>query len=660
MSNMVRKLNKRIAKKMNDTPGWDHAINKPIHQHEFKDAMMRTIHQLNPDFWFGPKMKEGFLMMASSYNNCIKNNRKHNPLQIIVPPATGSGKTVSAKLALSMSEELNFSGLLVVSQVDTALEAVNDINKWAGKSIAKAYYSVNEIHPKTDDWCELTELPRVGVITHALFRNRSETEKQLHEIKTFNGKQRDLIIVDEGIYLMQSTSFGTYEIRGTVGTLMRDNRLEPLCKQLRDLNDLIFKTSSYGRYIQEEKAVEFHQNISQMCFKFAADLKSGKYQLINRTRGSLKKRQQMAAIERSNAANLLYRIGRVVSGTYYHSPDRGDTICHTQSDLNSKFGATIVLNATANINPDGEYRQRQGGNVLTLAEIKSRNYKNVTLNICKRKDARQSKSAIYVKPLEIKCLEKVAKAYCRVLMEILEPNDKILVVSYKKMMPIFAEHNPDSERIKFVHWGSRDVKGSNEFKDFNKVVVIGWLRKKEFYYNSLILSMTEDMDDYIPTHGSLWADIMHMKNMQIIEDIIQVINRIRCRTASDPLGNCRPCDIFLFTGGSEIMEELIPTCLAKKMPNLQITDWIPRVNFKLPVKKTPIEDRAIRVVEFILLKAATQEEVTVKEVIAECGLNSGKMKRLLESDIFHELLDESGILYIGSKGRGKPSCFILG
>ena len=157
----------------------------PIDPRDFADLMEKRIKSLNPAFYCGGKIREGFIQFGSAYNYCIYLNGRGILTQIVIPAATGSGKSVSAKLELSQIAKIGMSGLLVVSEVAVAIEAAETINDLAGKKVAGVFYSVTENNPKHKLWCSIDSLPRITVITHAMFIQRSDSGKDIEELRKF-------------------------------------------------------------------------------------------------------------------------------------------------------------------------------------------------------------------------------------------------------------------------------------------------------------------------------------------------------------------------------------------------------------------------------------------------------------------------------------------
>lgn len=139
--------------------------------------------------------------LCQGFNQCIRDNKDGNTTTYVFSPKTGSAKSVTAKMYVSMLE--NESSIIVVSTVTDAIEFCEDINEWSGKeNYARCYYSVSDVNIDNDLRVEKRELyrHRCIVITHAMFI-RENRDLVAGFFQKYAGAKRDLVIVDERINL---------------------------------------------------------------------------------------------------------------------------------------------------------------------------------------------------------------------------------------------------------------------------------------------------------------------------------------------------------------------------------------------------------------------------------------------------------------------------
>ena len=627
---------------------------KPISPIDFADSMTIRIKDLNPAFHCGGKIRDGFIQYGAAYNHCVDLNSKGKSTQLVIPAATGTGKSVSATLYLSQIAKMGRSGLLVVSEVSVAIEAAETINKLAGEEVAGVHYSLSEKNPDHKLRRSIDDLPRIGIITHALFIQRSDSGKDIESLRMYNGKQRDIIIIDERMDLIKRVSFGTDEIVDAVSILKRDSRFHDYAKMLTNINDVLFVTKTNGTYETNSNSRNFYRRMSEDLMAMTRILESENINLMSRIRGEKSRPDS----DRANIKDLIRRIIYVVNGRFTHTIEGKNVVCHREEDLSGKFGSVVVLDATSQVNPEYEYRSINNHNLMMIDKIVSRNYSNVTLNICPLNGPRQSKTAIYTAPKRQNKHIEIINCYLKVIGAMLTPDDKLLVVTYKDVVPLFNEYNPHKDQVKFIYWGSKDARGSNEFKDYNKAMVIGWHRKPMHTYVGSVMAINQ-FDQYVRSTGSMWSDANHLKNMLIVDDMVQFFNRVRCRTAIDNQGNCQPVELYCFTGGNDAMEEVIKSSIKCEMPGIGIKNWKPIELKVLKQRRTKTEERAENFVMWLRGNIEKHDEISLAELRQEFGLQPNIVSRVIKSDIFNDLLEEEHITMTKANGWGNPVRFIL-
>jgi len=626
----------------------------PIMLTDFAVSMTIRIQGLNPGFHCGGKIRDGFIQYGAVYNDVVDMNSKGRTTQFVIPSATGTGKSVSATLYLSQIAKRGMSGLLVVSEVSVGIEAAEIINSLAGKDVAGVHYSISSKNPNHKLWHPIEDLPAITIITHAMFIQRSDSGKDIGALRSYNGRQRDIVIIDERIDLVKRVSFGTDEITDAVAILTRDKNLGQYAEMLSNFNEIIFttKTNVTNKNIGNFKCL--NSSLRKDLLELLNWLNEGNFNLMQRIRG--KRRDPYT--DRANVKDLLSRIIYVIDGNYTHIIEGTNVVCHREEDLSSMFGSVVVLDATSQVNPEYNYRAVNNHNIALIARIESRNYSNVTLNVCSLKGPNQSKTAIYITPKRQNKHTGIILAYLKVIGAILEPDDKLLVVTYKDVVPLFQEHNPYKVQVKFIYWGSKDARGSNAFNAFNKAMVIGWYRKPVHYYVSSVMAINQ-FDYYVSSTGSVWSDANHLKDMLIVDDMIQFFNRVRCRTAIDDTGNCLPVELYCLTGGNDAMEEVITESIKNEMPGIVIRKWEPKNLKELKQKRTKLEERAENFIMWLSDKIDRYEEISLAELRQDFRLTSCIVSKVIKTDYFKELLEEEGITMTNAKGKGNPVRFIL-
>jgi len=629
-------------------------ILEPINPNVFAKHVADSIKSLNPDFHCEGVMSEVFVQSGNIYNHCIDLNRKGKTVHLVNPAATGSGKTVSMEEYATRIGNLGFSCLLVVSEIDTAIDTAKRINDKTASDVAGTYYSISQEHPKCNLRFDVEDLPQVAIITHAMFIARSDSGKQIDSLRKFKGKQRDLVVVDERIDLVKRISFGTEEVPDVVAVLNRDGGLTAITNSLKLFVEYIASFGADGNHKSIGSFKDVCVCLTSKLNELLNELRNGKYDLSQKMKG-----RRNPYDERASVMDLIERISYVLSDSFNQVREGRNIVCYRVECLADKFGSTVILDATSTINPEYDIRSLNDKNIWQIAKIPSRNYSSVNLNLCSNSRAKQSKTSLYNKPKKDKNLNYFIDSYLGVIDSILKNGDRLLVATYKVLVPYFNDRSSYGDQVKFVHWGSSDTRGSNKFKDFNKAMVIGLFRRPKHYYLQT-LSAIGPIDTYVPMNGSMVADANYLKNRLIVDDMIQFFNRVRCRTAIDAYGNCLPVELYCFTGGNEKLMELIKSSCGSEMPNIQFRDWEPKDIKKITTRETANEKRAVSFVDYLCGKIGFEQEVYLKDLLNVFNLSSAIGTRVVNSEFFEGLLEDAGIVFIPSRGGHKnPATFVL-
>jgi hypothetical protein len=167
------------------------------------------------------------------------------------------------------------------------------------------------------------------------------------------------------------------------------------------------------------------------------------------------------------------------------------------------------------------------------------------------------------------------------------------------------------------------------------------------------------IENYISSTGSVWSDANHLKDMLIVDDMLQFFNRVRCRTAIDSQGNCAPVELYCFTGGNVTMEKVITRSIETEMPNMVTREWKPKELKVLKQKVTKNEERAEYYVMWLRGRIDSHEEITLVELRQAFDHKSSIASKAIKTDVFNDLLEEEGITMIKARGKGNPVKFIL-
>ncbi len=172
-----------------------------------------------------PALVELWTIIFQTFNDCIERNVSGSEREYaVIPAVTGSGKTLcyqwyAAELAKqSLGESESQHGMLIVTSLTKeADEAVNNINKWAGSGseVAVAYHSDSSIKRMHDESC-LNNF-QIVVITHEYFKRhhhlKSLRRGTYQKVISFNDKERELVVIDESIEMVNNICITQEDIK---------------------------------------------------------------------------------------------------------------------------------------------------------------------------------------------------------------------------------------------------------------------------------------------------------------------------------------------------------------------------------------------------------------------------------------------------------------
>lgn len=198
-------------------------------------------------------------------------------------------------------------------------------------------------------------------------------------------------------------------------------------------------------------------------------------------------------------------------------------------------------------------------------------------------------------------------------------------------------------------WGA--IAGRNDWQDFDCVAICGLQYRNELFRDGFFLTL-QGPDESSWTHdpeevGGLPIEQHHeqiLRDIQlspVIADVIQAINRVRCRKFVDAAGNCKETDVFiLLRHGDE--GDAIVSALMREMPNARIATWEISAELR-SVRLSPTESDLLAWAESVspgkygsqdVVKAKSIRSGTLRQTLnRRCGPNSDLRTALLERGI---------------------------
>lgn len=632
------------------TPSRYHSSeNFPIVPIEPDALIVKVVQQLEA---FGNVVPEKTPLMimelCKGFNEGIRRNKNKEEARILIfSPPTGSAKSLSAKAYVSLLKYE--TSLIVVNRVDDAIEFCKEINDLRGnQDYAKCYYKITD---ENKDSVYRTEKESINdsqclVITQSMLKTlTAHNESRLAEI--ILAVQRDLVIVDERLNLFSTNFLSNQELADCIRIFESIDSM-PQYQSSLDLTTLkaierIFisyntqasreNTLYLWEKPEEVKDVQF-TNLQLQFQQINALLDNNDINLLLHVTHLIDKRNDVTNEHlKENMRILLKSISSIFTRNEYLFSKSGNiSTLSVVHDLDNRFGSMIVLDATATVN--------QYYDTLTYCKHTAawhvistdpRTYKNLTIH--KARGFNQGKSSLY-EGLLPETVNQNAEFYLATARSILTPDDKLLIIAHKIFRAKLENKNQDP-RIEFTHWGNHV--GKNDWSHCNKVMIIGWHRipQNAHYLNfTSAVGSFQEAGESIKINDSL--DIY--SHTQLVDDLIQATMRCSARKTIDAEGNCNVSDVYIFHADNK-NDIAVVESFEKYFKDVKVTTWVPAqvgIEPKLTKRTHDIDE----VMQYLVIKSKTSENILWNNVITDLGVNKVKASRILNNQSFIDAVAE--------------------
>lgn len=597
-----------------------------------------------------------FTQNITSHDSLTERKRWH-----VVSPPTGSGKTQGAILYSAMlanGEPEEHPGVLFVTRFIQAANGIaKQINELAhAKFGAEQYgtYAVAYHSESTESIEKLREYP-VLVITHRAYElaldkigygaENADVRQTFHFFHNWGIDTRRLVIVDEALDLVEDAHVNLDELNHTFGSI-------PWSIQERHPNEMRLLEGVIGIFKElvrlggndperviltqpaYDKCVELQEHKDEV--KAVLDLTALRKAMRSQVKYHWKDPVEDARLRELHDERLR-NLEWVLNSWLYYSKFNSKHTLHTARLLvPDEVKGAVIMDATAKTNV--AYELFEHANVLTPPPD-ARTYRNVNLHVSRgHKTGKDFMTAN-------------AKELCEALYSDL--NERIagrsaLIVTHKDVEPVLVAHSADAFNLSHTHWGNVD--GSNEWRDCDVCVVFGmpflpshWSANVFFAYRGPQNTgwLNEPERRAFNGHADIRAAL---HRGQMATDLVQAVNRIRCRKVVDAEGNCPSADVYLMLPNGELGEQLLAE-LVSAMPGVNVLeDWEFDEAGKTKVKRTRARQSRVADAVLLYLKGMKSgERITKKSLAKELGVSVRQVERAVETEGFADKLREINV-----------------
>ncbi len=541
---------------------------------------------------------------------------------------------------------LNHPGVLIVTRFTAEADSLaRMINECAEGKVAAAYHSeCRTTHQQAHN-------SPVLIVTHSAYRNAVEQalttdcKDRWENLSSWMFGPRRLCIIDEAIDLVRHYQVNMAALRVCAATLR--GWLAPTEQATIDTVMSCVDRVALDPAIRDGDRYIFESHL-QLMAELDFDGLEVAVRLLDKaafttSRGNLVESSDLRAL----CLETFKEVAHIANSHWAWISEQGPT-----EQLNSAMVLLIegtqatILDATASVNP--AYLM-DGLMEVVPRPSAMRDYSNVVVHVSRGHRVGKGYMA-----------SKADTEWPAILAELsacLSPERKLLVCCHKAVAPTIRKFAFPFAEMDVASWGS--IHGRNQWSAFDAVAVVGLPYLDQVTPSNIFMAHNGKQSDEWLTGGREFGELGDVRLLlnggHIAESVVQAINRIRCRAAIGPHGECEPCDVFLLLPTGEIGNAVV-NVIQQQMPGVWFQDWHVSAAKK---KARPIPTQK----QFLdFAKAAGAGSYRKAEVMEAVGLSLRSFEkmvgRLRVPSAFNEELRKLGVHFVNSVGRGRESYFV--
>ncbi|MBW1660487.1 MAG: hypothetical protein JRJ48_08330 [Deltaproteobacteria bacterium] len=527
-------------------------------------------------------MEHNWKQFANAMNHVVMENLSGGKgTAHVIPMATGESKTQgSIVYAAMLNRSTPYRAMIVVRLNQDAFMVADQINELGGDAIA--------FNSDADITAEEAAEHKTVIISHETFKRHGHRGSRRWETLA---NSRQLFIVDEALHNVEVAIVDHHLI----------DQLKPVARQIGH-NDMLKTLEMFEHAIDEfdgmDKEPAQHepvrglynpQPMEEAVIKEVvpwfgdADLSEIDRWIITdeaqranvaivedfiNVIDELDPKKPVVCRARSivqTTSEMLYRnqakeqarklIPLITSGVFYTRERK--SLAGVEELLPGRI-SFAVLDATSRVNAIYDLQSIHRKDVRIVPVGQTRRYDDFTIHCLKSKTGRGS-----ITRDEIHAILAAIP---------LKADDKLLIVTHKANEPhaiAWKENNgQDGIEVSVEHFGN--ITGRNDWRDYNKIAVIGLPHKAKEFYQALNIVKTEEALAYSEDGAGNRTII---ENTDIAADLVQAIARIRIRNVKDKRGRCEPAEAYITVNKRKSLYKTVIEALNDQFPGAAIKGW---------------------------------------------------------------------------------------
>lgn len=520
-----------------------------------------------------PELQAVWSQMADAFNAQIAD--ADNPdadRWRVLQPATGTGKSQGAALFAAMLSDVDHPGVLIVTRLITQADDVAaTVNKIAGRAIAHAFHSDSD----ETGIAALSDFP-VLVITHRAYEigldavNNGQHAANWNRFHAWRDGSRKLIVIDEALDIIQEAQIDLGKVTTLRGIIPPD-----IAEQFPDAMAMLATVEQVLTDIARVAKERNKPEAERVLWKGATKMPE-RYDLTplrQALRGArLDRRLLMRSDPKENQRlvskwdEVLRSVQATVSNWNWYAKKLADHTLNTaRLIVPENINGAVILDATASSNLIYELFDK--ATVLPVP-AKARDYRNVRLHV--------SMGHAVGKVSMVRDAKAEAGKLIANLQSTLGCDRRVFVCCHQGVEPHLASIDTGFAAFDVGHFGAID--GRNTWQDFDAAVIFGLpFRDKAWSANTFMALRGLQDTEWLNADGARpfgkYLDVRKALELgQLVVNVVQAINRVRCRKVIDAQGNCAPVDVFLLLPGGDTGRGILDG-IVREMPGLIVEDW---------------------------------------------------------------------------------------
>lgn len=513
----------------------------------------------------------------------------------VLQPKTGTGKTQGLATYCAMLREAieGQPGVLIVTRL---IEEANSLATTVNRLVHDDTYTVAEHSDNRASPDTLATTP-VVIVTHKAYEMAVDgvvTEKTMAKLMTFNGGRRRLVVIDEALDIIEEAQTNARDL-AQVLALMPGHWREQFPMQISALSRL--RTALDMIEAEHERKKDSHPDYrprEQMLSKleFVDDLSEADCDLSDLRREFkrlefdhlvLKKTDATEAARLRRGYDKVLRDAQAIltQWRWYAKSMKDHTLNTARRIIPDDSVGAVVLDATAQRNVLYEVFDRVD---VVRPPATPRRYDNVTLHY----STGHNVGKLHLR----KYGADEGPRFLKALEDQFGTDRRVLIVTHKDVKQHLVGFDHSFTDLEIATFGS--VAGRNDWQKFDSVVVFGIPRRPDTWAANAFMALQGPQsegwlngkgDRPFKTHKDIRKAL---KQGQTTVDVVQAINRIRCRRVIDEYGNCAKTDVIVLLPKGEYGDVILDG-IDREMTGIRLVEWEYDDESKTKVRRSKFE-----------------------------------------------------------------------